>query len=844
MRYLSSTILVLIFTLTGLSQVPPVSSDSFTSPSPSPEPANSFATGSSSPSERKVGTGAGRGYVAKNVPAHIPKMTGPIIIDGLLNEPAWSNAAVFGDFVQTNPGDNIPPKHETEFLMTYDSKNLYFGFRIKQDKSTVRASVARRDQIFNDDYIVMYLDTFNDQRQAYIVALNPLGIQGDGTFTEGRGEDYSVDLLMTSKGVLTDDGYTIELAIPFKSLRYQAGKGKSWGMHVFRRVKYNNNELDSWMPNNRSINGSLIQAGHITGLEGIETTRQLEINPSFTLSETGRRSRFTFNNNPDGRFVNEHIKPDFGLTAKFGLSPTTTLDFAYNPDFAQVEADAPVTTANLRFPIFFPEKRPFFLERFDIFQTPLNVLNTRAIVDPDVAAKITGRSGKNTFGLMYASDNGTLGNLSPDDEEALRRCIIARGNAAGTLCRNERIAGKNADIGVLRLKRDVGASNNVGVLATTYNFVDRHNNTLGFDGRFKLNAKTVTDFQLTGTSTRGYFYNPVTDRDEYRTGNGIGYRAYLERSGKNLYMNFNANGRSADYRADVGFTNRYDTNYIGSYIQYQTDRDTKKAIIYKRVWNETNFSYDWKGRPQYFIWNSQGMMALHKQTFVGGNLQFGQEHVYENEFGPVRTPSKPNQGAFFGDPTRSAAFWCYQLFTESTPNKQLYLYWFMDYTHGLMEYDFGASRNYPRVSAAALAFGPGAPLDPGPGNQLLMDATIRYQPTTAFQTQLDYHKQRLRRHDTGLIAFDENLFSSRSTYQFTRTMFARLRVDYTTLGRRVRPQFVMGWTPSPGTAIYAGYNGDLGFNNYNPYTGRFEPGFQTTGRNFFIKMSYLFKRSF
>src|SRR5207237_10446921 len=154
-------------------------------------------------------------------------------------------------------------------------------------------------------------------------------------------------------GTVTADRYVSEVAIPFKSLRYEAGKNKQWGIHIFRRVKHNNNELDSWMRNNRSASSSLAQAGHITGLEGISTTRQLEINPSFTVSESGRRTRYTFDGNPAGRFFNHGIKGEFGMTAKFSLTPTITLDFAYNPDFAQVEADAPVTTANQRFPIFF-----------------------------------------------------------------------------------------------------------------------------------------------------------------------------------------------------------------------------------------------------------------------------------------------------------------------------------------------------------------------------------------------------------------------------------------------------------------------------------------------------------
>lgn len=800
-------------------------------------------------------------FASKQQPVHLPNLTTPPVIDGVLDDPVWKNVPIFGDFLQVNPGDNVAPSHPTEYMMAYDAKNLYLAFRVTQPRNTIRATVSRRDNIFNDDYVLLYIDTFNDQQQAYVVSFNPLGIQADGTYTEGRGEDYSVDIVMESKGVLTEDGFTIEAAIPFKSLRYEAGKGKQWGLQIFRRIKYANGELNSWMPRNRSINGSLNQAGHITGLDGIETSRQLEFNPSFTISETGRRTAFTFNNDPAGRFVNDGVKGEFGFTAKFGLTPTITFDFAYNPDFAQVEADAPISTANLRFPVFFPEKRPFFLERIDIFQSGLNVVNTRAIVDPDIAAKLTGRKGKNTFGIMYASDNGTAGNLSKDDRQRLADCIAFRPDPH-ELCENERIFEENADIGVLRLKRDIGKENNIGIFATTYNFVDNHNHTGGFDGRFKLNPKTVTEFQVLGTHTRSYFYDPEKDESIYRTGNGLGYRAWLERSGRNLYMNFLAQGRSPDYRADVGFTNRVDTNYVGSFIQYETDREAKNTIVSKRFWNETNYSFDWKGRSQYLITNTRGQLALQRQTFIGVNLQFGSEHVYENEFGPVRTLENPNGGAFAGPSgERGANFTAVQGFVETTPNKQWYLFAFMDYTWGIMEYDFGAGPDYPRVSQAYIDYlgqcssdpvgcengtisVPG--LDPGPGDQLTIESTIRYQPTTAFQTQLNYTKRRLVRHDTKLVAFDDNLFSWRSVYQFTRDFFARLRIDYSTLNHRVRPQFVFGWTPSPGKAIYIGYNDDINYNGYNPYVHPpvIEPGLRSNGRTFFIKMSYLFKRSF
>ncbi len=813
-------------------------------------------------------------YVRKDAPAQIPRIETPPIIDGKLDDAVWQTAAVFGDFIQTNPGDNIAPTHPTEFMMAYDSKNLYLAFRVKQDRDKVRATVARRDGIFNDDYIGVFLDTFNDQRQAYVFFFNPLGVQADGTMTEGRGEDYSVDLVYESKGVLTDDGFTIEAAIPFKSLRYEAGKNKNWGIHILRRLKYNNNELDSWMPISRSISGMLNQAGKITGLEGIETTRQLEINPSLTLSQNSRRTRYTFDGDPNGRYVQDGLKAEFGMTAKFSLTPTITLDFAYNPDFAQVEADAPVSTANVRFPIFFQEKRPFFLERIDIFQSGLNLVNTRAIIDPDIAAKLTGRRGKNTFGILYASDNAP-GNYSKDERQELFNCRQERLNNPNYIfssrCRNfDRYADKNADIGVFRLKRDIGRQHNLGFFATTYNFPERHNNTAGFDGRFRLSEKITTDFQVVGTNSRRCFFNtdlePATNQaqfnsnkcgtqfSEYRTGNGFGYRAYLERSDRNLYMNFVATGRSEDYRADVGFTSRVDTNYLGSFIRYETDRDSKKPIIFKRLFNESNISYDWRGRSQNFQSNTQGMLALQRQTFVGAGFELGYERVFEHEFGLRRTATR--SGAFFGaDPERSAHRREVYGFIETTPFKQLFLFTVLSYNTGVLDYDLGAGRKFPRVSAPYLAWfdrcgrfqncQENAPaLDPGAGDLLFIESSVRYQPTSEWQVQLNYTRRKLTRDDTDRVAFDDNIVSLRSTYQFSRDFFARVRLDYSNVSTRLRPNVIFGWTPSPGTAIYAGYNDNLNYNGFNPYTGLPEPGLRSNERSFFIKASYLFRKSF
>src|SRR5438094_2470252 len=402
----------------------------------------------------------------------IPRFDKPPVIDGKLDDEVWKQAVVLKDFYQIRPGDNIAPSKPTEVFIGYDSKTLYFGFHCYDDeRDKVRATVAKRDEVFGDDNVRVFLDTFNDQRRAYVLGWNPLGIQQDGIMTEGSGTDFSVDIVMESKGMLTNDGWTVEVAIPFKSLRYEAGKGKLWGFHVERNFFRFNDEMDSWLPISRDISSDLAQEGHLTGLEGISAEHTLEIIPSLTLSETGKRvnalTAAQLAANPalldPGRMLNEPIKHELGVTLKYGLTPTVTLDAAINPDFAQVEADQTVVTANQRFPIFFEEKRPFFLEGIDIFQTRLQPVHTRAIVDPDIAVKLSGKRGRNTFGVLLASDNAP-GNFTKEEKQD-----------AGTLPTIARFIDKNAYIGILRLKREVAKQSYIDLLMASYHIIKKHN---------------------------------------------------------------------------------------------------------------------------------------------------------------------------------------------------------------------------------------------------------------------------------------------------------------------------------------------------------------------------------
>lgn len=817
--------------LTGLAQT--------TLTAPAAIPAPSPGSGSKPSTTKSDTANAVKGTVAvpaeKSKPITIPRFDKAHVIDGKLDEASWQTAAVLKDFYQIQPGDNIAPSKPTEVLLGYDAKFLYIAFKATDEPDKVRSTVAKRDNIFNDDYVGFMLDTFNDQRKAFEMFFNPLGIQGDGVLTEGRGEDFSVDVLMESKGVIHDSGFTVEIAIPFKSLRFVAGKGKLWGAHFFRRIKRFENELDSWMPFSRSIDSNLTQAGHLTGLEGVSVERGFELIPSVTLSESGKFVR-AYSPPPGiqdvGRIVNEPIKFEPGLTAKFIPNSAMTVDLAINPDFAQVEADQIVVTANQRFPIFYPEKRPFFLEGIDVFRTPITVVHTRAIVDPDIAVKTTGKLGRNTFGLMLASDNGP-----------------------GTFIGSERLnpanlpfLDKNAYIAVLRLKHDVGKENTLGLLATSYNFIQKHNQLLAFDGRLRLDKQTTATFQVIGSNSRNFFFDANEGKTRYRTGNGLGYSADYNVSGRNWGWELYGEGFSQDYRADVGFVQRTNSNFTSGFVRYNSDKNPKNTIISYHIHNFTHLDYDWQGRM--YIWESEFAteLALPHSSYLGMWWEPAYERLFEHEFGPTRQARACNpflNCTFYGlNDERATSKQHVSVYGGSNYSKKIQFNGQFIYRFGHLDLDFGNGSKYPRVSPAALLLGQRAPLDPGRGGLLQLSGGVTYQPTNALRMSLNLNKQRLVRYDTGRVAYDINILTFRGTYQFSKATFARAIVDYNTLNSRVRSQLLMGWTPSPGTSFYVGYNDDMNYNSPNPFTGQLTPGFRRNSRTFFIKMSYLFRKSF
>jgi hypothetical protein len=808
-------------------------------------------------------------------PITVPKIDPVgIIIDGKPDEEAWKTASVFKDFYQTGPGDNIAPSKPTEVLMMYDEKNLYVAFKCWDEKDKVRATVAKRDNVFGEDNVRIWIDTYNDQRRAYVFGFNPFGIQQDGMYTEGVGADFTVDVVMESKGVIEDWGWSVEVKIPFKSLRYTAGKGKQWGFNAARNIDRFNDEFDQWLPDDRNVSGFLIKHGKITGLDGIKYERTLEVAPSITISETGSRKRtipistanavgydpifFPIGLLDTNKFVNDPIKTELGVNLKYTVSPNITLDATINPDYAEIEADAPVVTANQRFPIFFQEKRPFFLEGKEIFEAPLQSFYSRTIVDPDFAAKLTGKTGRNTFGFLVASDNAP-GNYSEDERGDP---IIAPRIAP--------FVDENALFSVLRLKHDVGKENSLGFFGTARIFPKNRNFTGGFDGKFKLNPRTVLTFQALGTHSRKFFYNSGIDRQEYRTGNGAGYFFNLDYTTDLHGWVFEAIGRSKDYRADSGFTRRTNTNAFFFANRLSTKSDAKAKLI-RATWQQfARYVVDWDGRVQEGLGGMGLNFTLQGSLFISAEAGVGFEKLYEDEFGPARNGAQ--SGAFFGAATRSAYQPYFSINYNKTVNKRISLYGFVGSIINQFDFDFGAGNRYPRTSPAfrdylsspeynfyiqQLYVHQGDPTnvplpdfpsppgqDPGRGWQFDLNLGGEYKPIDPLRVSIDYTKSRLIRNDNGGTAFDDNIVSIKSTYQFTRFIFLRLRADYDSLSRNTAGQFLFGWNPNPGTAFYAGYNDDFNHHGFSPYTNQHEPGFERNARTFFIRASYLFRKSF
>jgi Domain of unknown function (DUF5916)/Carbohydrate family 9 binding domain-like len=478
-------------------------------------------------------------------------------IDGLLDDPVWTGAVRITRFVQAQPVEGAPATERTEVAIAYDSDRIYVAIDAHYaDVGLMRANRVDRDQIWRDDTVRVYFDPFLDQQRAYVFAVNAYGVQGDALLSGGGGGfggggggggrgggggfsgapgDASWNALFESAGRPTPDGWTAEMAIPFKSLRYPAGDAdgvRRWGFQVERTIQ-GRNENVVWAPVSRDVPGMLRQMGRLDGLTGLSTSRNLELQPAVTAAQSRRLDETS------GQYVGD-VSRRVGMNVKYGLTSNLTVDFTVNPDFSQVESDRPQIAVNQRYPLFYSEQRPFFLEGQEAFgvSAPVTAIHTRTIVDPGYGLKVSGKIGRTLVGVLVASDRAA-GRFDDPQTPGF---------------------GQAAQVVLGRARRDIYENSFVGVVFTDREFLATYSRLAGVDAAFQLGRNhRLTAVALTSRRR---------DADDLAHAGGV-YEVRLDKQGRNLRYGLTHSVVDPDFGTELGFIRRTDTRRTQTEISYR-----------------------------------------------------------------------------------------------------------------------------------------------------------------------------------------------------------------------------------------------------------------------------------
>jgi Domain of unknown function (DUF5916) len=749
----------------------------------------------------------------RNIRVAIPRVDAAIQVDGQLSEPVWLEAARLSGFSQYAPDDSQAASDRTEVLVWYSPTAIHFGIRAHAAAGTVRATLADRDRIDNDDWVQIYLSTFNDGRQASVFGVNPLGVQMDGAVVEGTGQggggfggvaggrtapDLSPDFVFDSKGRLTDDGYEIEVRIPFKSLRYQSTAVQDWGIHLIRRIQSAGHE-DSWAPAQRSAASFLGQSGTLTGLTGLHRGLVMDLTPVVTTRAEGHPST-------EGWSYDGH-RPDFGGNVRWGLTPNLTLNGTVNPDFSQVEADATQFQIDPRQALFFPEKRPFFLDGIEFFSTPSNLVYSRRIVDPVAAVKLTGKAAGTTVATLSAVDDS-----------------------------GQSLDGQSHPVfNIVRLQRDLGSASRAAFLYTDRLEPELTNHVASADAH--LVWRTIYAADLQGAFSR-----------TSRSGAGATgplFQGSLRRSGRRYSLRTALSGNDSDFRAAAGFIGRQ--GIVSGNVQNQIALYGNAGALVEKWTGDVNLSGTWNFRG--FFDGDQALerkLHFNNNFFLHGGWHTGFSVLVERyRFDPpfyanYRVLDGTTLLPFVGGTLPNLDY----VATLDTPR-----------VHGVsgnVLIIWGKDENFSEWASANIVYGTFA---------------LQWRPTERLRIDLNHNLQTFARRTDGSYVGIRRVPRVRVEYQATRAIFLRYVGEYATnyqdalrddsrtglpivflspdgtvtpsrviRQRTLRNDWLFSYRPTPGTVLFAGYGNALA-NPEDPL----ERGLRRTRDGFFLKLSYLFR---
>ena len=755
-------------------------------------------------------------YIGRENQLHVPvpRIAADVTIDGVLGESVWQQAAVLTGFSEFSPQDGIAAADSTQVLVWYSPSALYFGIRAFELHGAVHATLANRDKIAADDNVQILLGTFHDHRQAYVFGVNPVGVQTDGTIVEqgqsltggltptlsGRvAPDLSQDFVYSSKGRLTSYGYEIEIRIPLKSLKYNAGDEQTWDLNVVRKIQHSGNE-DSWVPAKRANASFLAQSGTLDGLTGLNRGLVLDVNPAVTQKITGAPGRSQW------KYV--HAAPQLGGSVKWGISNALTLNGTVHPDFAEVESDAGQFVFDPRQALFFPEKRPFFLEGLDQFNTPHNLIYTRRIVSPDVALKLTGKVAGTSIGLLSALDSRTL---SPSGHD---RTVY----------------------NVIRAQRDVGGQSRLGIAYTDYARGADYNRVANVDGRwvfgqvYSASLQAAESFDKTSSVTR----------------NAPLWEGILASSGKRFGFRYVLTGIADGFRARSGFISRPGIVHAGvdHHATWFGERGSRVETVTGDVLLDDTWQYSHfvrRGDAQDKKFHLSGSMGLRGGWNIGVGVYletFGFDRALYSTY-RILAPTGDTL-PFVGRPRITNHDY---VFSVATPQ------WAKFSANAL--YIGGQDENFFEWAQANIDFLL-VTMSVRPSDRARIDATFSYQ---------DYW----RRTDHTLVG--RNVIPrAKFEYQITRAIFMRLVGEYdlsenddlrddtrtfypltirgqlatASRSRSLHGDYLFSYQPTPGTVLFLGYGSRADGNPEASERFKWQP-LSRTSDYFFIKCSYLLR---
>ena len=741
--------------------------------------------------------------------------TSSVVIDGVLDEPVWRSAQLLTGFSLYQPVDQRAAPDSTEVLVWYSTTAIYFGIRAFEPHGVVRATLADRDRVGNDDNVELHLDTFGERRRAFVFIVNPLGIQADGTKSEGGGfipgsnvmpgqNDLSPDFQWQSRGHVTEWGYEVEIRIPFSSLRFPSADTQRWGVQFSRKVQHSGYD-ETWTPVKRGAASFIAQEGWLSGMTGLTHGVDVTLNPELTNTVAGRVCC-----GAALRSWSYASTPRVGGNVRAGLGSNFVLNGTIRPDFSQVEADATQVAADPRFALFYAERRPFFVEGSDQFNVPNTLVYTRRIVQPDAALKLTGRIGRSNISLLSALD------MAP-----------ARSSDGRAL------------VNVLRLTRDFREQSQAGLVYSERLSDGRVNRLAGVDVRHVFGRLYYAQAQLAGSVSRAAGGQST----------GTLWEAVLDRTGRAFGFHYNVIGIRPEFRADNGFVAR--TGYVQSGFSNRLALFGTPGRWFERYTVFSSTSALWRYRD-FFSARSllEGKASLSNMFTLRGGWSVGLTpslNTYTFDPSAFNTLAFDN-GAFAPSPfvpARKLTSVSGSL-SASTPQFR----------------KFAASVGL--TSASDVDF-----LETSRVRRTAYNASLDLRPTSRLRVNATYASNEFVRQRDGGSSFSTRIPRLKAEYQLARPLFVRVISQYEANRREalrdyrngqllllrqpdgsfapstvqgsnfLRTDWLVSYRPKPGTVFFAGYGGTM----TEPEALAFA-SLRRVSDGFFVKASWLFFRAF